>query len=88
MRKQNEIMIIVGNKTYSESEASARIENLEEENEELKVKVLGLYKRLDMMEMEFRQMEKKHEVHIDAYRQELYKRDIEITKLKTIWNGE
>lgn len=33
-------------------------------------------------------MEKKHEVHIDAYRQELYKRDIEITKLKTIWNGE
>lgn len=42
MRKQNEIMIIVGNKTYSESEASARIENLEEENEKLKIKVLGL----------------------------------------------
>ena len=81
-------MIIVGNKTYSESEASARIKNLEEENEELKIKVLGLYKRLDMMEMELRQMEKKHEVHIDTYRQELYKRDIEITKLKTIWNGE
>jgi predicted RNase H-like nuclease (RuvC/YqgF family) len=81
-------MIIVGNKIYSESEASARIENLEEENEKLKLKVLSLYKRLDMMEMEFRQMEKKHEANIDTYRRELYKRDIEITKLKTIWNGE